>query len=79
MEKITSALSFFSSGAVMVITGNQNVAKRSSVHSGFEKGMALKHRGEASDGTCALRNGSSYLGAEFPSGLSHYRAGTKLW
>lgn len=78
-EKITSALPFFTSDAVMAITSNQNIAKRSSVCSGFEKNMALKHGGEASDSTCALRNGSSYLSAKFPSGLSHYRVGTKFW
>lgn len=78
-EKITSALPFFTSDAVMAITSNQNIARCSSVHSGFEKDMALKHGGEASASTCALRNGSSYLGAKFPSGLSHYKPGIKLW
>ncbi|RMC15802.1 hypothetical protein DUI87_08006 [Hirundo rustica rustica] len=43
-EKITSALPFFTSDAFMVITSHQNVAKRSSVHPGFEKDMDLKHR-----------------------------------
>lgn len=40
--KVTSALPFFSSDAVMVITSNQNAAKRSSVHSGFQTGHGFK-------------------------------------
>lgn len=49
-EEITSALTFFSSDAALVIASNQNVTKSGNVCSVFEKRVGLNPRSEASYG-----------------------------